>query len=130
MQSLIGPAMRPAPCRGSRRSSRRSCADVSELAVEQCRRHEVAVAGRKPPRDEVAIAFQEDDADVSAPTGEDIAIRALERGAGDDAVVPGVTGCVDPCGDAVEPGPSSSVSGSPPCIFSMLDGGWNQSPSS
>ena len=40
----------------------------SELTVEQRRRHEVAVAGRKPPRDEVPVAFQKDDADVTAPT--------------------------------------------------------------
>src|SRR5580704_16165140 len=76
-----------------------------ELAVEQRRRHEVAVAGREPPRDEVAVAFQKDDADRAA-TGENIAIGALERRAGDDAVVAGVTGCIDPGGDAVEPGPA------------------------
>ena len=78
----------------------------SELAVEHRRRHEVAVAGRKPPRDEVPVAFQKDDADVTAPTGENIAVGALERRAGDDAVIAGVTGCVDPGGDAVEPGPA------------------------
>jgi hypothetical protein len=103
----------------------------SELAVEQRRRHEVAVAGGKPPRDEVAVAFQKDDADVRAFAGENVAIGALERRAGDDAVVAGASRRVDPCAIPWSQGQrSSSVSGSPPCIFSMLDGGWNQSPSS
>ena len=103
----------------------------SELALEQRPRHEVAVAGGKPSCDEVAVAFQKDDGDIASLAGQNIAVGAFECRAGDDAVVAGASRRVDPCAIPWSQGQrSSSVSGSPPCIFSMLDGGWNQSPSS
>ncbi len=73
-----------------------------ELAVEQRGWHEVPVACRQPARDQVSLAFEIDDLDVGALADQDIAIGALERRASHGAR----------------------------CIFSMLDGGWNQSPSS
>ena len=89
------------------------------------------VACRQPTRDQVALALQIDDADVGALTDQDIAVGAFESRASDGAVIADAPSRVDPGGNAMQPGPAVLIGEcSPPCIFSTLDRGWNQSPSS
>src|SRR5262245_10510887 len=80
-----------------------------ELAVEQRGRHEVRVARRESPRDQVPIALEIDEADIGAVTDQDIAVGTLERRARDGAMVADPPRRVDPGGDAVQPGPAILV---------------------
>src|SRR5579864_756505 len=58
-----------------------------ELAVEQRRRHEMIVTGGNATRDQVAPALEKNDAHVAPRADQYVAIGALERRAGDDAMV-------------------------------------------
>ena len=53
-----------------------------------------------------AVAFEENQPNVAPLADQDIAIGALERRAGDDAVIASLAGGVDPGGDGVQPGPA------------------------
>src|SRR5580700_7642887 len=80
-----------------------------ELAVEQRRRHEMVVAGGNAPRDQFAVALEENQPHVAPLADQNIAIGALERRAGDDAVVAGAARFVDPGGDGAQPRPAIFV---------------------
>src|SRR4029077_2455476 len=86
-----------------RQLRRRRLLQRRELAVEERGRHEVIVTGGDAPRDQFAVAFEEDEAHIAALADQDIAIGALERRAGDDAVIAGFAGIVDPGGDGAQP---------------------------
>src|SRR5262245_15103644 len=81
-----------------------------ELAVEQRGGHEMPIACRQPPCDQVPRALQIDDADIAALANQDIAIGAFERRAGDGPVIPDAPRRVDPGGNAMQPGPAVLVS--------------------
>src|SRR6185312_3086473 len=83
--------------------------EARKLAVEQRGRHEMRVACREPPGDQVPIALEIDEADIGAATDQDIAIGTLERRASDGAMIPDAPRRVDPGGDAVQPGPAILV---------------------
>src|SRR5438270_12109586 len=63
--------------------------EARKLAVEQRGRHEMRVACREPPRDQIPIALEIDEADIRAVADQDIAVNALERRACDDAMIAG-----------------------------------------
>ena len=82
------------------------------------------VARRQPTRDQIPSALEIDDADVGALTDKDIPISPFERRARDGAMIADTPRRVDPGGNTMQQGQrSSSVSGTPPCIFSTFDGG-------
>ena len=83
--------------------------EARKLAVEQRGRHEMRVACREPPGDQVPIALEIDEADIGAATDQDIAIGTLERRASDGAMIPDAPRRIDPGGDAVQPGPAILV---------------------
>ena len=56
-----------------------------ELAGQEFGRHEMVFPQREPVRDQGLVAPEIDDSDVMSRVDEDLAIRALERGAGDDS---------------------------------------------
>src|SRR6476619_1784123 len=57
-----------------------------ELALEQSRRHEVALARREARGDQIELAFEVDKPHIRALLGRDeVAVDALERRAGDNA---------------------------------------------
>src|SRR6202050_3287536 len=70
-----------------------------ELAVQQRRRHEMIVARGNAPPDQLAVAFEKNQPYVAPLADQDVAIGALERRAGDDAVSARFAGVVDPGGD-------------------------------
>src|SRR5262249_17941880 len=83
--------------------------ECRELAGEQRWWHEMPVACRQPARDQVPLALQVDDADIATLANQDIAIGALERRAGDGAMISDAPGRVDPGGNAMQPGPAVLV---------------------
>src|SRR5215831_3589940 len=80
-----------------------------ELAVEQRGRHEVPVPCRQSTCDQLTRALQVDDADVEALANQHVAIGALECRTGDGTMISSAPGCVDPCGNAMQPGPAVLV---------------------
>src|ERR1700716_808904 len=63
----------------------------------------------EPACDQIFRAFQKDEADIVPPIHEDIAIGALERGAGDDGVLAGLANPLDLGGDRSQPRPAVFV---------------------
>jgi hypothetical protein len=57
-----------------------------ELAVEERRRHEVIGARGESAGNEIAVAFEENDAHVAPAADKNVTVSALERRAGNDAV--------------------------------------------
>src|SRR6185437_3243812 len=82
---------------------------VSELAGEKARRHEVAVAPSQPRRDHLLRAGKVDEYDSRSAAIDQIAVRALERGTRNDAVLAGVETRLDPLGHLLQPRPAIAV---------------------
>src|SRR5208337_1372500 len=80
-----------------------------ELAVEERGRHEMPVACGQPARDQLATALEKNDLHVGALADEDIAVGALERRAGDHAVIADAARRIDPGGNGMQPGPAVLV---------------------
>ena len=80
-----------------------------ELAGQQARRHEMTFSRGEPARDQFLRAVEKDDADILASMHEDVAIGALQRGAGDHGVLAGLADPVDLGGDGLQPGPAILV---------------------
>src|SRR6516164_2104788 len=59
--------------------------------------------------DEVAVAFEKNDAHVATVADEDVAIGALECRAGNDAVLAVAPRGVDPAGNGAQPWPAIGV---------------------
>jgi len=77
-----------------------------ELAGQQPRRHEMTFAQHEPARDQIRRALEIDDADIGPSMDEDIAIGALQRGAGDHGMAAGLADPVDLVGDRLQPRPA------------------------
>jgi hypothetical protein len=80
-----------------------------ELAVEERRGHEVIGARGEPAGNEIAVAFEENDAHVAPAADKNIAIGALERRAGNDAVLAVQSRRVDPLGNGAQLRPAIRV---------------------
>ena len=55
-----------------------------ELAVKQGGRHEMLMTGGDTAGDQLLVALEVDEADVGTIADQNIAVAALQRGAGDD----------------------------------------------
>src|SRR5215467_8330598 len=62
------------------------------------------------PGDQVAIAFQENQAYVPPVTDQNVAVDTLESGTGHDAVPAGAPGGIDPVGNGMQPWPTVFIS--------------------
>src|SRR4029077_2989856 len=91
------------------------------------RRHEMIVAGGNAPRDQVAPAFEKNNAHVAPRADQYVAIGALERRAGDDPVIAGFSGVVDPGGDGAQPRPAILI-GQRLAVMHFLDVGLGMKP--
>ncbi|MFZ0125120.1 MAG: hypothetical protein WAL48_13155 [Xanthobacteraceae bacterium] len=80
-----------------------------ELAVEEARRHKMLFAGGQARGNHRPVGVQVDDAHLRSPTGQEVAIAAPERRAGDDAGRAGLPPGVDPVCDLLQPGPPVAV---------------------
>src|SRR5690606_30286471 len=76
-----------------------------DLAIAQSPRHEMLTSRRETARDQVLVAAQVDDAGVAVALHENIAIGALERGAGHDHARAVRAPAADLRGDGVQPRP-------------------------
>src|SRR5579885_2895143 len=83
---------------GDRPFVRRRFFERLELAVEQRRRHKMIGPRRDASGDQAGLALEIDKPDVAPLADEDIAIGALKRRAGDDAMIVRTPRCVDPVG--------------------------------
>jgi hypothetical protein len=80
-----------------------------ELARQQARRHEMAVARHQSRDDERLIALQIDEADIGPIADDDLPVAPFECRAGDDAVLFVAPPLVDLPGDRREPGNTVGV---------------------
>ena len=93
-----------------------------DLASQQRRRHEMAVASRQMFGDQVPTAAKIDQPYFGSVADDDLAIGSFKRGARDDARLLLGALSIDPGRDTLQPGKrSASVSGMPACILAMFD---------
>ena len=90
----------------------------------------MALARREAGGDQLLGAVEEDEAHVVASVHQNVAIGALERGAGDDGVLALARRAISAAMAFSQGQRSSSVRGWPALILATLLAGWNLSPSS
>jgi hypothetical protein len=78
--------------------------EVGQLGVEHRGLEEVPGAAGHPLGDQRPVAVQEDQLDLGAAAGQQLAVRALERRAGRHAGGAGPGPSLDPAGDGAQPG--------------------------
>ena len=77
--------------------------------VEEAGDHGMFFARGQPRRNQRSLAVQVNDAHVRLATGQEIAVAAPERRAGDHTARAELPGTVNPCRDLLEPGPPPAV---------------------
>ena len=80
-----------------------------EVTVEDVGQHGMLFAGGQALLDQRPLAVQINEAHLWSATGQEVAITALERRAGDDAARAEPATTVDPCRHLGEPGPLIAV---------------------
>jgi hypothetical protein len=85
------------------------------------------VAGGDTARDQCFVALEVDQANVRAIADQDIAVVALQRGTGDDAVSARTTRLVDPGSDRAQPRPTILI-GEGNTVVHLLDVGCRVEP--
>src|SRR5438132_6378579 len=78
----------------------------SELALQQTLRHEMVFSQGEAACDQFLRAVEKDDADIGPSMDKNVAIGALQRGAGDHGMLAGLADLLDLIGDRSQPGPA------------------------
>src|SRR5689334_11944842 len=77
--------------------------------VEKAGEHEIFFAGRQPRSNQRPLAMQINDAHIRPATGQEVAVAALERRAGDHAACTDLPAIVNPCRNLLEPAPLLAI---------------------
>src|SRR5260221_309919 len=83
--------------------------EIVELAVEQPRRHEMAMACGETMRDQIGVAFEIDNSYIRAVANDDVAVTTLQCRAGYDPLPALGAPAIDLCGDGLEPGEAIGI---------------------
>src|SRR5690242_7711356 len=80
-----------------------------ELAVQELRRHEMAVTAGQAPRDQRRIALEINEADIGPAADQDAPVASLQGRAGDEGVPLRLADLVDEIGDRLQPRPAIRI---------------------